>query len=154
MRGSSIDEKCEMMDVVGIVSVFMLSGYHKMMYKALFYNDNCYIREDKFRLRNTHSVLTKFNLLLSKQPFLQPMAAHDFNAIALHKESKMAQNCVECFSPGNMHQEGGGRDDCINPGHFFKHFCLTVSLSAALIRALACQHQTPHNHCLATPRNH
>jgi len=26
-----------------------------MMYKALFYNDNCYIREDKFRLRNTHS---------------------------------------------------------------------------------------------------
>jgi len=37
-----------------------------MMYKTLFYKDNCYIREDKFRLRNAHSVLTKFNLLLSK----------------------------------------------------------------------------------------
>ena len=68
-----------------------------MMYKALFYNDNCYIREDKFRLRNTHSVLTKFNLLLSKKPFLQPMAAHDFNAIALAVYRSLIAEAGEAF---------------------------------------------------------
>ena len=36
-RGSSIDEKCEMMDVVGIVGVFMLLSYHFMDHKQLFY---------------------------------------------------------------------------------------------------------------------
>jgi len=52
MRGSSIDEKCEMMDVVGIVGIFMLLPYHRMIHNALFYMDKCGIIEGNIDQEN------------------------------------------------------------------------------------------------------
>ena len=51
IRGSAIDEKCEMMDVVGIVSVFIVLGYHEMDHKALFYKDIFNILEGELHLK-------------------------------------------------------------------------------------------------------
>ncbi len=66
IRGSSMNEKCEMMDVVGIAGFFMLLNYHNMEHKALLFKDIFNINKDGFHLQKINFISTKFALVLSK----------------------------------------------------------------------------------------
>jgi len=66
MRGSSIDSKCEMMDVVGIEVFFISLDYHKMTHKILFYKNKYAVIEGGFMLKISKIGSVEFNLMLSK----------------------------------------------------------------------------------------